>query len=423
MNSLQTSSPNNSRSLRRARAPRRAPAHGLALLLVAVALIACGPAPTPVPPAATPNPPAAGNPLASTEWQLVSLHGEPLLEGTHISLEFEEDRLGGFAGCNHYGGGPDSGGYDVTPEGGFEIPMLAITEMACLEPEGVMEQEQAYVQALTGATVYRLEDDTLSLQNAGGETVLVFRRVPTHAMDPADLIGTAWRLVSLDGQPPQQGDRLTLAFHDEGRAGGYAGCRAFVAGYQAEGDEMDVFSTAMMDALCPEVDGGQQAAEYTTVLGWANRFLLEGERLELRTSRGEVLTYEALPPAAQPDLEGPTWSLLGFVQPNPAEGLPAPMPLPTETLPGTEITIAFAQGQVTGTASCNQYGGSYRLEGSALAIADLFQTEIACLEPVGVMDQEQRYLQALRQATAAHVYGSQLWIETAGGEALAFGLP
>ena len=396
--------------------------YGLALagLLLAVALVACGPAATPTEPLTTAIPPAAGNPLAGSEWQLVSLHGDPLLEDTYISLTFEEDRLGGFAGCNHYGGGPDSGSYNVTPDGSLEIPLLAITQMLCVEPDGVMEQEDAFVKTLTGAIAYHLEDDILSLQNAEGETVLVFERVEEQAMDPADLIGTAWRLASLDEQPLLEASTQTLAFHDEHRAGGYAGCRAFVASYEAEGDELTIFLMAMMGAVCDDDGLQQQEGEYTTVLGWANRFSLEGDRLELRTSRGETLVYEALPAEAQPDLEGPTWSLLAFLEPGRTADPTAPMPLPREPLPGSRITITFADGQVSGTAGCNQYGGSYSLNGAALAIGDLFQTEMACMDPVGVMEQEQHYLDSLRAAIAAHVYGSQLWVEVDGGSSLVF---
>jgi heat shock protein HslJ len=396
--------------------------HGLALagLLLAATIVACGPAATPTEPMTTAIPPAAGNPLAGSEWQLVSLYGEPLLEDTYISLRFEEDRLGGFAGCNHYGGGPDSGSYNVTPDGSLEAPLLAITQMLCVEPDGVMEQEDAFVKTLTGASAYHLEDDILSLQNAEGETVLVFERVEEQAMDPTDLIGTAWRLASLDEQPLLEASTLTLAFHDEHRAGGYAGCRAFVASYKAQGDELTIFSMAMMGAICDDDGLQQQEGEYTTVLGWANRFSLERDRLELRTSRGETLVYEALPAEAQPDLEGPTWSLLAFVEPGRTADPAAPTPLLSEPLPGTQITITFADGQVSGTAGCNQYGGSYSLNGAVLPISNLFQTEMACIDPVGVMEQEQNYLDTLRAAIAAHIYGSQLWVEVDGGSSLVF---
>lgn len=388
--------------------------HAPAWLLLAgllLALAACGPVTTPTA--------VAGNPLAGTEWELVSLGGDPLLEDTYISIEFDEDRVGGFAGCNHYGGGPDSGGYSVSDRS-IEIGQLAITLMECLDPKGVMDQEAAYLNALANATTYRLEADTLTLQNADGATILSFQRVESSTMDPAGLIGTTWRLVSLDGQPPAEGSTVTLTWHNEHRAAGSAGCRGFVSGYEAEGDELTFTSTAMMGDTCAGEALQRQEGEYTTILGWANRFRLDRDRLELYTVRGEVLTYETLPAEAQPAVEGPTWRLLAFLEASSATDLPQPIPLPVGILPGSEITVTFDDGQVSGIAGCNQYGGNYSLKGASLATSDLFHTEMACAEPEGVMEQETRYLQALRQATTGHVYGTQLWLETADGSSLVF---
>ena len=42
--------------------------------------------------------------LAGTEWRLVSLNGDDLIEGTTITLRFEEEYLGGEMSCNGYGG-------------------------------------------------------------------------------------------------------------------------------------------------------------------------------------------------------------------------------------------------------------------------------------------------------------------------------
>ena len=44
-----------------------------------------------------------GNDLVDSEWVLTSLNGEPLLEGTYITLAFYPAEISGFAGCNGYG--------------------------------------------------------------------------------------------------------------------------------------------------------------------------------------------------------------------------------------------------------------------------------------------------------------------------------
>lgn len=79
-------------------------------------------------------------------------------------------------GCNGYGGGRDSGKYMATDEGTLTIPQIAVTVQLCLTPEGIMEQEAAYIEALQNAAAYRVMDDRLEIANAAGETTLVFAR-------------------------------------------------------------------------------------------------------------------------------------------------------------------------------------------------------------------------------------------------------
>ncbi len=45
------------------------------------------------------------------------------------------------------------------------------------------------------------------------------------------------------------------------------------------------------------------------------------------------------------------------------------------------VTIEFEEGKVTGTASCNGYGGAFEIDGSNISIGDLFLTEKACMPP------------------------------------------
>lgn len=108
---------------------------------------------------------------------LTSLNGESLIKGTEINLHFEEALLGRSTSCNGYGGGRDSGKYIATGDGTLTIPhQIAVTVQLCSTPEGVMEQEAAYIAALRSAASYRVVDDRLEIDNAAGETTLVFAR-------------------------------------------------------------------------------------------------------------------------------------------------------------------------------------------------------------------------------------------------------
>ena len=51
---------------------------------------------------------------------------------------------------------------------------MAITAMACLSPEGVMDQEQAFLAALASVTSYQLAGERLELLDSTGDVVLSF---------------------------------------------------------------------------------------------------------------------------------------------------------------------------------------------------------------------------------------------------------
>lgn len=368
--------------------------------------------------------------LAGTAWILSSLRGQPPIEDTHLTLEFMENGAAGFAGCNSFGSARDAQVESeyVASGGELVLPPLAQTLILCSEPEGVMEQEDAYMEALRQATAYRLEGDVLELQDEAGETILTFQRQEELSMDPGALPGTAWRLVSLDGEPPADGSTLTLAFHDEHQAGGHAGCRDYVVGYRAGEDGLSFYYTAMMGEGClaPGAEGDQdrmlrQEGIFADALSWTDRFRLaeDGSSLELLSQRGESLVFEALPAAELPAVEGTTWVLVSFVEPNDQAGLEQPLPAPLDAVAGTEVALEFRDGTAAGSAGCNQYTAPYSLEGAALNIEDPVSTKMFC-EPEGVMEQEQRLLSWLAEAETAQVHGGQLWLVLGDGRALVF---
>jgi heat shock protein HslJ len=95
------------------------------------------------------------------------------LPGTEVTAVFGEDgTLAGTAGCNTYRATYEIDGAAIT------IGEPVATEKACTTPEGVMEQEQAYLSALTLAASYAVEGDRLSLLTAEGTYVAIYERSP-----------------------------------------------------------------------------------------------------------------------------------------------------------------------------------------------------------------------------------------------------
>lgn len=116
------------------------------------------------------------NELADTSWELVSLNGKELIEGTAITLVFTETYLSGQMGCNGYGGSPDTGKYNIKRDGTFQIgDPFAVTVQLCTEPEGIMEQEAEYIEALMNAVKFRMVDNRLEIDNGIGETILILQ--------------------------------------------------------------------------------------------------------------------------------------------------------------------------------------------------------------------------------------------------------
>ena len=114
--------------------------------------------------------------LAGTTWDLISLNGKRLIEETAISLNFTEEYLSGETGCNLYGGSPDKGKYQAARDGSLNLIMpFAVTVQYCNEPEGIMEQEAEYIDALMDAASFRIINNRLEIANDAEETILVFR--------------------------------------------------------------------------------------------------------------------------------------------------------------------------------------------------------------------------------------------------------
>jgi heat shock protein HslJ len=95
--------------------------------------------------------------LEGTSWTLVSIGEQAALPGREITAGFTEGRVSGSAGCNHYFAGYELDGDALT------ISPVGMTEMMCMGPSGVMEQEGAFAAALGAAQSVRIDGDTLEI--------------------------------------------------------------------------------------------------------------------------------------------------------------------------------------------------------------------------------------------------------------------
>jgi heat shock protein HslJ len=105
-------------------------------------------------------------------------------------------------------------------------------------------------------------------------------------------------------------------------------------------------------------------------------------------------------------LNGTSWTLTAYRK--------------TQPVSGTTVTATFQNGEITGSAGCNSYFASYQVRGSKIEMGVIAQTEMACLDPEGVMEQEKTIMEFLWDAQEFLLTNGQLQIIRSDGEALTF---
>ncbi len=79
----------------------------------------------------------------------------------------------------------------------------------------------------------------------------------------------------------------------------------------------------------------------------------------------------------------------------------------SDVLPDRAISLEFSDKKASGSAGCNQYEGTYQVRGDRLTLGQTFSTLMACF-PDEVMEQEQRYLEALQATDTYQIHDTQL---------------
>ena len=106
--------------------------------------------------------------LTNTYWKLVELNGGAVSPGEGKELHMilrGDDQVGGYAGCNQFTGSVNVAG------DGLSFGPIASTRRMCQE---VMEQEDAFLQALENAHRYSIVGEDLAIENANGEITMRF---------------------------------------------------------------------------------------------------------------------------------------------------------------------------------------------------------------------------------------------------------
>jgi len=116
--------------------------------------------------------------LAGTTWQVTGYNNGKravvsVLAGTQLTVGFGKDgRVAGSAGCNRYFAAYRQSGETLA------IQPPASTRKACAAPDGIMQQEAAFLAALHSVASSRREGDRLTLRTGTGGIALTLERQP-----------------------------------------------------------------------------------------------------------------------------------------------------------------------------------------------------------------------------------------------------
>ena len=216
---------------------------------------------------------------------------------------------------------------------------------------------------------------------------------------------TSWNLVALMGEDIDPAlPTVTVRFDADGTLSGFDGCNRYRGAFSVAGTAIYIPSEmATTRAACRE-PLASRASAYAEALGSAASFAIDANRLSLQDAAGkQVAVFEA----ASLTLAGTAWEVTAYNNGERAV---------VSVLGGTRITAHFGDdGRVTGSAGCNQYFANFEAKGESISIAQPGATRRFCAEPEGVMDQEVRFLEALRSATTFRRENERLALRTADG--------
>lgn len=201
------------------------------------------------------EPPPPVTILSDSSWQLLSFTSGAMtyspLNGTVIAGQFAEGMFSGYAGCNWFGAPFNLDGATIT------FAAAERTARDCLG-EGVLAQEETFLQALSAAASYTLIGDQLTIQYEGG--ALNFQAMPDPAGPP--FTGTNWVLWQMnygdDSSRPQGNIPLTALF-TEGKLSGSGGCNSYFADYTLDGISVSLGPVGATKIACEEPLASQES--------------------------------------------------------------------------------------------------------------------------------------------------------------------
>jgi heat shock protein HslJ len=395
--------------------------------------------------------------LQSGPWYLVSVGNLTAVPGSAATTTFAPDgsSLSGSTGCNDF-----NGSYSAEPGNLLTVSGFSATQAACAT-EDLAKQEEALLIFLQSATSYTIIGDQLQIQTVDG-SVINYTSIPPaevgaptavingpEAADTGELltydgsgslpmgspiVNYSWNMgdgTILSGATVQYSYDTPGSYNIELTVTSQAGATntavqavlvrpvvevspptaviegpsmAFV-GEPVTFNAANSQSTAAINSFQWQSGDGNNTpsspdSSFTTIYGQPGVYypsvtVTDGSGLSDSASMEIVINAQ---------LEGTNWYL-------------------SNTIPGTSISLVFANGNISGFAGCNSYNTTYTTTLAAgptnsISVGPIGAGQALCDEPI--MNQEQAYLADLGTASSYTISGNSLILTTAAGQ-LSFG--
>jgi heat shock protein HslJ len=235
--------------------------------------------------------------LNSTTWFLWYVDNTPILSGTTIYAQFvinadgASGTISGSAGCNTY---VASFGDNL----GVQTSLNAT--QTCNTPRGVMDQEKAYIGALSRAYGYWQTGDQLVLNT--GQGVLTYHTTqPASSFDQTHLlVEKTWYLAAYNATYSTAGaqEPYTL-FKTDGTLAGYTGCNTYQGTYTTNIQAITITNLNSGAEACPNSTLTAQESAMLGILTSAKSYQVAESVMQIISDQGVL--YYSLTPLNRPE--------------------------------------------------------------------------------------------------------------------------
>lgn len=218
---------------------------------------------------------------------------------------------------------------------------------------------------------------------------------------PVQVLDVEWSVTSLDGEriPADAGVTATFTASDAptGALTGNGGCNTYSASWTSDGVALTVTDLAATRMAC-ETAVSEREELYFDLLQDASGWRLDGAVLIIDTKGGSSIAF------GEDDQPAPTEGITGTWTLDSIDG---------ESVPdGVTATATFGEdGSLTGSGGCNNFSGSYTIEGGLITVGPIAATLKLCPDS---SDTERLYLDALQGASTWSTTGGGLVLDGAG---------